>query len=109
MQAALQPLLTSPTNGAFLSTCVQHCHQVSVGLLWDCGGEEVIATPPPHTTPRRTHRPASQNISPCYDDSLVEGQSVQDSFLSWYRGGSLKRIVVDGVYGTNPTCYCSPY
>src|SRR5262249_9627891 len=24
---ALAPLLNSPTNGGFLSTCVQHCHQ----------------------------------------------------------------------------------
>lgn len=33
MLKALQPLLSSPTNGGFLSTCVQHCHQ-NIDTCW---------------------------------------------------------------------------
>jgi len=50
------------------------------------------------------------NIDACYTRSLVQGQNVQDTFLSWYTGtGGLKPLVVDGVYGSNPTCFCTPY
>jgi hypothetical protein len=76
MLAALSPLLTSPSNGGFLSACSQHCHQ---------------------------------NIAACYLQSLIEGQSVAASFASWYNGGSLAKIVIDGPLGSNPTCPCSPY
>lgn len=77
MLTALSPLLSSATNGAYLTTCVQHCHQ---------------------------------NLPACWSGTLVQGQELQASFLSWYTGANtLQRIVVDGQYGGNPTCYCSPY
>ena len=34
---------------------------------------------------------------------------MQDSFVSWYDGGGLKKIVVDGPYGGDTHCECSPY
>ena len=77
MLQVLAPLLGSSTNGAFLSTCVQHCHQ---------------------------------NNDPCWTAGKVQNQTLDDSFWSWYSGaGNLRRIVVDGNYGDNPTCYCTPY
>jgi hypothetical protein len=76
MLTALAPLLSSPSNGGFLTACVQHCHQ---------------------------------NIAACWATSEVQGQGEQASFLSWYTGGSLQRIVVDGVYGSDSHCACSPY
>lgn len=76
MLAALAPLLASPVNGGFLTSCVQHCHQ---------------------------------NIASCWSGSQVQGQGEQASFLSWYNGGPLQRIVVDGDFGSDTHCDCSPY
>jgi O-palmitoleoyl-L-serine hydrolase len=77
MLAALAPLLQSPTNGAFITSCVQHCHQ---------------------------------NNDPCWMDGKVANQTLADSFWAWYTGdATLQRIVVDGPYGGNPTCFCTPY
>ena len=39
MLAAYAPLLNSPTNGGFLSTCYQHCHQ-NIDGVW---AQEVVA------------------------------------------------------------------
>ena len=39
MLTALAPLINSPTNGAFLSSCIQHCHQ-NIGDVWS---KELVA------------------------------------------------------------------
>jgi len=77
MLRALAPLLSSPTNGGFLTSCVQHCHQ---------------------------------NNDPCWMRSLVANQTLADTFEAWYKGGSgLQRIVVDGPFGSDKQCFCTPY
>ena len=78
MLAALAPLLNSPTNGAFITACVQHCHQ---------------------------------DNDPCWTRSLVSNQTLAASFAAWYAGGAdgMQRIVVDGNFGSDTACYCTPY
>ena len=77
MLRALAPLLSSPTNGGFLTSCVQHCHQ---------------------------------NNDPCWTKSLVANQTLAESFAAWYSGGSsLQRLVVDGPFGSDKACFCTPY
>jgi hypothetical protein len=84
--AALQPVLTSPIHGGFFTECVQHCHT---------------------------------NIQFCFSSALVQNQTEQDTFFAWYQKTvfgvappqGVLTTVVDGPYGTNPTCTssCSPY
>jgi hypothetical protein len=59
MLTALQPLLTSPTNGGFLSTCVQHCHQVSAARA---GGASDSARAGTHSPPRPDPAPTSEHL-----------------------------------------------
>jgi hypothetical protein len=84
--AALQPVLASPIHGGFFTDCIQHCHT---------------------------------NIQFCFSSALVQNQTEQDTFWAWYEKtvfgvapppGVLTRVI-DGAYGTNPTCTtsCSPY
>lgn len=84
--AAMAAPLANPLHGGFITDCVQHCHT---------------------------------NIDFCYTQAIVGGQSMQDTFYAWYQNrvagvpvpAGVSTLVVDGAYGTNPTCTpsCSPY
>lgn len=85
--AGLAPVINSSgLHGGFITTCVQHCHS---------------------------------NIDFCFDKAVVAGQTMVQTLGVWYnktvRGiappPGVATLVVDGVYGTNPTCTssCSPF
>lgn len=82
----LGSLFNSTLHGGFFTNCVQHCHT---------------------------------NINYCFNGALVQNQTMQVTFEAWYNmkvynispPTGVLTTVVDGVYGSNPTCTtsCSPY
>jgi hypothetical protein len=51
-----------------------------------------------------------QNIEQVWSQELVQNQTVQASFVSWWAAtGQQQRQVVDGPYGSNKHCYGVPY
>jgi hypothetical protein len=84
--AAMAPVFSAGIHGGFITDCVQHCHT---------------------------------NIQACWSSAVVGGQTMQDTFAAWYDytvfgtppPAGVNTTVVDGPYGTNPTCSsaCSPY
>ncbi len=83
---ALKPVFSSSIHGGFFTDCVQHCHT---------------------------------NIQMCYTNATSQGQTMQETFWAWYQKtvqgvpppANVLTTVIDGTYGTNPTCTsaCSPY
>ena len=79
MIKAYAPLINSPTNGGYLSTCYQHCHQNIPGV-W---AKELVSN---QTT-----------------------QETFFNWWSGGQNQSLKTLVVDGAWKSNQFCTDSPY
>ncbi len=45
-----------------------------------------------------------EDVDHSWAQVLVKGQTQAQTFAAWWNGGSSSRIVVDGDWGTNPTC-----
>lgn len=111
MLQALAPLTSSATNGGYLSSCVQHCHQ-NIDDVWlkERVGNQSTQEVRSHARADLRARARSSAPAPLVCPRSLPPLPSRQTFLRWYTGeGSALPLVIDGLYGTNKQCYGVPY
>jgi len=117
MVKAYAPLLSSNTNGGFLSTCYQVRKWVLRAHCVFCAGGLVTFAPFFFFTPFYPFYPSPlfsqhchQNIADVWGRELISNVTLHDAFWSWWSGAdTLPKLLVDGAVGTNKYCFGTPY